>query len=277
MRLMGYLVNRVGVASVTLIVAGTLVVAGCSSNGSSRAASCSGKHAAAGGAAPAAGWTLPGGNLQNTRDVASAITASNVRQLGVAWCVPIESTGEAGAHGLTDGDSATPVVVNGVVYIQDMESNVMAIKLATGKVLWTHNYSSPNGGPDGVTVVDGVVYAATNHAAVALSAATGKQLWSRTLIGNDREGIDMAPGNRDGTVYLSTVPVNPSVGEYLGGAKGILWALNAGTGAKEWSWDEVGNLWGNPSIHLRRHRKPGPDRRGRVAGRLSVGDEPAGP
>jgi alcohol dehydrogenase (cytochrome c) len=141
------------------------------------------------------------------------------------------------------------VVVNGVVYTQDIESNVMAIRLATGKVLWTHNYSSPNGGPDGVNVADGVVYAATNHAAVALSADTGKQLWSRTLIGNDHEGIDMAPGYRDGTVYVSTVPVNPTVGEYLGGGKGILWALNARTGAPDWSWDQVQNLWGNPSIN----------------------------
>ena len=139
--------------------------------------------------------------------------------------------------------------MNGVVYLQDLESNVMAIRLATGKVLWTHNYSSPNGGPDGVNVAGGVVYAATNHAAVALSAATGRQLWSRTLIGNDHEGIDMAPGYNDGTVYVSTVPVNPTVGQYLGGAKGILWALNAATGAPEWSWDEVQNLWGNPAVN----------------------------
>ena len=32
----------------------------------------------------------------------------------------------------------------------------------------------------------------------------------------------MAPGYRDGTVYVSTVPVNPTVGEYLGNAKGVL-------------------------------------------------------
>jgi len=192
---------------------------------------------------------LPGADMQNTRDVVSAITASNVAQLGVAWCVPIESTGVAGAAGFTDGYSTTPVIVNGVVYTQDIESNVMAIRLATGKVLWTHNYSSVNGGPDGVNVAAGVVYAATNHAAVALSAATGEQLWSRTLTQNDHEGIDMAPGYHDGTVYVSTVPVNPTVGQYLGGGKGILWALNARTGAPEWSWDEVGNLWGNPAIN----------------------------
>jgi alcohol dehydrogenase (cytochrome c) len=167
----------------------------------------------------------------------------------VAWCVPIESTGDAAAAGVTDGYSTTPVVMNGVLYTQDLESNVMAIKLATGKILWTHDYSSPNGGPDGVNVAGGIVYAATNHAAVALSAATGRQLWSRTLIGNNHEGIDMAPGYHDGTVYVSTVPVNPTVGEYLGGGKGIMWALNARTGAPEWSWDEVGNLWGNPALN----------------------------
>ena len=44
---------------------------------------------------------------------------------------------------LHDGYATTPVVVEGVVYTQDLESNVMAIRLATGKVLWTHNYNSP--------------------------------------------------------------------------------------------------------------------------------------
>src|ERR1022692_228608 len=254
-------VQRPVVAGVTLLVAAGLAVGGCSSKSSSSSstASCFAKHAAAGtaGSAPsgspdpavAAGWTLPGGNLANTRDVASPITSSNVATLGVAWCVPPESTGAIHAAGLADEIATTPVVVNGVVYIQDLESNVMAIRLATGKVLWTHNYNSLNGGPDGVNVVNGVVYAATDKAAVALSAATGKQLWSRTLTGNDREGIDMAPGYNHGTVYVSTVPVNPNKGEYLGGAKGILWALNARTGVPEWSWDEVQNLWGKPAIN----------------------------
>jgi alcohol dehydrogenase (cytochrome c) len=253
------LVSRTGVASVTLLAAASLAAGGCASstrNASSQ--SCSAGQTATGEASStpgsaspgvAAGWTLPGGNLQNTRDVASAITSANVGRLGVAWCVPVESTGAAHSAGLTDGYSTTPVVVNGVVYLQDIESNVMAIRLATGKVLWTHNYSSENGGPDGVNVASGVVYAATNHAAVALSAATGDQLWSRTLIQNDHEGIDMAPGYNHGTVYVSTVPVNPAVGQYLGGGKGILWALNARTGAPEWSWDEVQNLWGNPGIN----------------------------
>jgi len=256
---MSYLAYRPAVASVILAVAASLAAGGCASSAKPSAASCSAPRAAAGQAASApaappnpavaAAWTLPGGNLANTRDVASPITSSDVATLGVAWCVPVESTGVTHAAGLANGYTTTPVVVNGVVYTQDQESNVMAIRLATGKVLWTHNYNSLNGGPDGVNVVGGTVYAATDSAAVALSAATGRQLWSRTLVGNDREGIDMTPGYNHGTVYVSTVPVNPNKGQYLGGAKSTLWALNAATGAPEWSWDEVQNLWGHPGLN----------------------------
>jgi alcohol dehydrogenase (cytochrome c) len=254
------LVQRPVVAGLTLLVAAALAVSGCSGSSShSAATNCLSRPAAAGTAgstpsgssnpAVAAGWTLPGGNLANTRDVASPITSSNVATLGVAWCVPAESTGATHAAGFADEIATTPVVVNGVVYLQDLESDVMAIRLATGKVLWTHNYNSINGGPDGVNVAGGTVYAATDKAAVALSAATGRQLWSRTLTGNDLEGIDMAPGYNHGTVYVSTVPVNPNKGQYLGGAKSTLWALNAKTGAPEWSWDEVQDLWGKPAIN----------------------------
>ncbi|MGO8961831.1 MAG: PQQ-binding-like beta-propeller repeat protein [Streptosporangiaceae bacterium] len=249
-------------AGMALLLGVGLAAGGCGSNHatSSSTSRCLSKSASsaqanAGNASPgngspspavAAGWTLPGGNLQNTRDVASAITSSNVSKLGVAWCVPIQPST---ASGFTDNYATTPVVVNGVVYTQDLQSNVMAISLATGKVLWTHDYHSLNGGPDGVNVVNGTVYAATDSAAMALSASTGRQLWSRTLIGNDLEGIDMAPGYDDGTVYVSTVPVNPNKGEYLGGAKATLWALNARTGAPKWRWDEVQNLWGNPALN----------------------------
>jgi alcohol dehydrogenase (cytochrome c) len=246
--------RRSVVAGAALVVAAGLIAGGCSSSSSSSSSSlaCPSKPGTAvtGTAAgpvgqAAAGWTQPGADLANTRDVASTITSSNVKQLGVAWTVPLTIST---SH--TDGAYATtPVVVNGVVYVQDLESDVMAISLATGKVLWARDYNSPNGGPDGVTVAGGVVYAATNHAAVALDAATGAQLWSRTLISNDHEGIDMAPGYNHGTVYVSTVPVNPTVGEYLAGGKGVLWALNAATGAPEWSWDQVQDLWGNPGIN----------------------------
>ena len=245
--------RRLAAAGAALVVTAGLV-AGCSSSStssSSSALSCPSKRGAtvtgnapAGTGQPAAGWTQPDADLASTRDVASAITSSNVSKLGVAWTMPLTMST---AH--TDGAYATtPVIVNGVVYVQDLDSDVFAISLATGKVLWTHNYNSPNGGPDGVNVADGVVYAATAKAAVALDAATGAQLWSRTLVGNDHEGIAMAPGYDHGTVYVSTVPANVTT-VYGAGGQGILWALNAKTGAPEWSWNQDQNLWGNPAVN----------------------------
>jgi alcohol dehydrogenase (cytochrome c) len=244
---------RPAVAGAALVVAAGLIAGGCSngSSSSSGALTCPSKRGAAvTGSAPAAtgrpapGWTQPGADLANTRDVASAITSADVSRLGVAWTVPLTIP-----TARTDGAyAATPVIVNGMVYVQDLESNVYAISLATGKVLWEHGYNSPNGGPDGVNVAGGVVYAATARSAVALDAATGVQVWSRTLIRNDHEGIAMAPGYNHGTVYVSTVPANVT-GQYLPGGKGTLWALNARTGVPEWSWNQVQNLWGNPGVN----------------------------
>jgi glucose dehydrogenase len=239
------------VTAAALLVAASLF-AGCSSSSSSpRALACPSKHgtpvtgtAPPATARPAAGWTQPDADLASNRYVTSAITSANVSKLGVAWTVPLtmNTTHTDGAY------ATTPVIVNGVVYVQDLDSDVFAISLATGKVLWTRDYDSPNGGPDGVNVVGGVVYAATAKAAVALDAATGAQLWSRTLIANDHEGIAMAPGFDNGTVYVSTVPANVTA-IYGAGGQGILWALNAKTGAPEWSWNQDQNLWGNPGVN----------------------------
>src|ERR1700683_3718673 len=248
--------RRLAVAGAALVAAAGLIAGGCSSGGKSSSSSsstlaCPSKHGpAVTGNAPAAtgqaavGWTQPDGDLASTRYVASGITSANVSTLGVAWTVPLtmNTTHTDGAY------ATTPVIVNGVVYTQDLNSDVFAISLATGKVLWTHNYDSANGGPDGVNVVGGVVYAATATAAVALDAATGAQLWSRTLVANDHEGIAMAPGYDDGTVYVSTVPANVHT-VYGAGGEGILWALNAKTGAPEWSWNSVPGLWGNPGVN----------------------------
>src|SRR5271170_6452393 len=248
--------RRPAMAGAALVVAAGLIAGGCSSSSSSsksststlacpskRGAAVTGTAPAATGR-PAAGWTQPDADLASTRYVTSAITSANVSKLGVAWTVPLtmNTTHTDGAY------AATPVIVNGVVYVQDLDSDVFAISLATGKVLWTHDYNSPNGGPDGVNVVGGVVYAATAQAAVALDAASGAQLWSRTLIANDHEGIAMAPGFDNGTVYVSTVPANVTT-VYGAGGQGILWALNAKTGAPEWSWNQDQNLWGNPGVN----------------------------
>jgi outer membrane protein assembly factor BamB len=229
--------KRAGVVGGAVVVTVSLVASGYAKNNNKASTAGTSDNPAV-----AQHWTLPGADLHNTRDVAGPINSSNVSRLGVAWTVPIT------APALPGGYATTPVVVDGVVYLQDLDSNVMAIKLSTGKVLWTHDYNQPNAGPDGVNVVNGTVYAATTSAAVALDAATGTQLWSRTLISNATEGIDMAPGYHHGTVYVSTVPSNASNPNPPGDA-GVLWALNAQTGTPEWSWNEAGDLWGNPAVN----------------------------
>ena len=184
-------------------------------------------------------WALPGADLQNTRNVPGSINSSNVKSLKLAWRVAIRAKGTFGTY------ATTPVVVGGVVYTQDINSNVYAIDLASGKVKWFHRYNSPSVGPNGVNVVNGVVYGATGDSAFALQASTGEQLWKKKLTRNKNEGIDMAPGVNDGTVYISTVPGN-SKGFYVGNGQAILWAMNAKTGATLWKWEEVPtNLWSN--------------------------------
>src|SRR3954453_7231919 len=122
--------------------------------------------------------------------------------------------------------------------------------MASGKLKWIKKYSSPTVGPNGVNVIDGMVYGATSNAAFQLSAATGEQLWTKKLTRNKNEGIDMAPGVNDGTVYVSTVPGNAK-GFYNGNGQAVLWALNAKTGAAVWKWQEVPqDLWSKAHTNI---------------------------
>ena len=196
---------------------------------------------------PGTGWTKPNGDLSNTRNVRSPISTRNVGSLSVAWTVPIAAP--AGPNRWPGTYAATPVVVDGIVYTQDLDSNVYAIKLDTGRVLWTTMYNSTINGPNGVNVANGKVFGATTSNAFALDARTGRELWNRKLIRNDGEGIDMAPGIHDGTVYIATGPGNADA-FFSGNGAGTLWALDANTGNPKWSFNNVPvDLWGHPDIN----------------------------
>ncbi len=163
--------------------------------------------------------------------------------LSQIWTAPIPGVGPFGSY------ASTPVIDKGVIYSQDLASNVQALNLETGEVLWTRSYEQPSFGPNGVVVADGSVFGTTPTEAFALDQKTGKQVWSTVLPRNENEGIDMAPGYRDGMVYVSTVPVTATA-IYQGGGAGVLWALDAKTGKKRWHFDTVPkDLWGNPSVN----------------------------
>jgi outer membrane protein assembly factor BamB len=80
----------------------------------------------------------------------------------------------------TGAFAAAPVVVNGVVYIQDLDCNVYALSLATGALKWEYQVNTPEQtgpGPNGVAVANGTVYGDTPSTVFALNAATGKTDW----------------------------------------------------------------------------------------------------
>jgi outer membrane protein assembly factor BamB len=186
---------------------------------------------------PLTGSGYPNVNSLNTRYVGGPINSHNVSQLQEAWSVPLTARSEYGSY------SSAPVVSGGVVYSQDLNSNVQAIDLQSGRVIWTKSYESPDQGPNGIVVQAGRVYGATTTSIFALDGKTGRQLWSVTLARNENEGIDMAPGYHDGAVYVSTVPGNTQ-SFYKGQGVGVLWALDAKTGRRLWHFDTVPeDLW----------------------------------
>jgi outer membrane protein assembly factor BamB len=183
------------------------------------------------------GSGYPNGDTSNTRYAGGPIDSANVSQLAVAWTLPLTARSEYGSY------SAAPIVANGVVYSQDLDSNVQAISLKTGKVLWAKTYNSPDQGPNGLVVQGGRVYGATTNAAFALNEKTGVQIWSVQLVRNVHEGIDMAPGYHDGIVYVSTVP-GSTTQFYEGEGVGVMWALDAATGKRLWHFNTVPqDLW----------------------------------
>jgi len=176
----------------------------------------------------------------NSRHLGGSISAETVASLEKAWTLPIT------AHSTNSAYWSTPVIADGVVYSQDSASNVQAIDLASGKVIWQASVGSEVPESNGVVVAENRVFAASSTSAFALDRATGKQLWSVPLTRNRFEGIDMAPGYHDGLVYVSTVPFGSK-----GNEVGILWALNAETGKKAWSFATVPkSLWGHPEINF---------------------------
>jgi hypothetical protein len=179
----------------------------------------------------------PGVDLANSRFVEGPITTKTAPELELAWEVPSEARSTFGAF------AASPVVSGGVVYMQDLESNVTAVDLESGKVLWEAPMNDPDQGPNGVTVDEGTVFGATSTTAFALDAGSGKVLWETKLTTIPKEAIDMSPGVHDGLVYVSTVPTDVTAA-YNGGIAGVLWAMDAKTGAKKWHFDTAPKgLW----------------------------------
>ena len=218
--------------AVTLLIAVSVPLAACSSASTPTGTTVRNPQAAK----PAGSWPYPNGDLSNTRDAAgSTISSANVASLEQAWTFKLPAA-EVPSGPSFGSLAATPIVTNGVVYMQDLGDNVYALELATGKLKWEYQVSPAKivqGGPNGVAVVGGVVYGDTTTTVFALSARTGKTIWvDRKLLGNGQGAFGIQPQVANGRVYLAS-----SIGTGPGG--GILLALDARTGKPLWKVNTI--------------------------------------
>ena len=189
-----------------------------------------------GGGTRGSDWPLPNLDLSSTRALRDQRHRPQERnRLHVVWrfrfrIAPVDS----GAF------TATPVVAAGVVYLQDMKSNVFALDLATGALRWQHIFAATNPGPDGVAVAGNRIYGATDSVAFALSRATGRLVWQHRLVSASERFVDLAPQVANGLVYLSTIGEPPN-------GRGALYALDADTGERGWKFNTIKGPWRIPA------------------------------
>ncbi len=155
------------------------------------------------------------------------IHRGNVADLRVEWVYQT-------SPGLVE---ATPLVVDGVMYLTEPPSTVAALDARTGRRIWRWDANVPDstlniGGPRvnrGVALLDGTVYVTTLDARlVALDAESGALRWS-TVVADNSLGYWMsgAPLAIDGKVVVG-------ISGAEAGIRGFLDAYDARTGQRAW-------------------------------------------
>jgi len=122
-------------------------------------------------------WPVFGGNWDHQRHSPSTqITPGNVGQLDLAWEFDT---------GVSSSFQATPIVVNGIMFVSLPFNHVVALKADTGKLLWRYTHDRIKDRPmccgpanRGVAVSDGKVFMGTvDSRLLALDARSGQKLW----------------------------------------------------------------------------------------------------
>jgi len=170
------------------------------------------------------------------------ITDANVKDLGLVWTYNLEST---------RGVEATPLVVDGIMYVTASWSIVHAIDVRTGQRLWTFDPQVPRemgyrGCCDvvsrGVALHRGKVFVASfDGRLIALDAASGKRLWERDTIVDHRRSYTITGAPR---VFKGNVVIGNGGAEY--GVRGYVTAYDAETGEQKWRWFTVPGDPGKP-------------------------------
>jgi alcohol dehydrogenase (cytochrome c) len=163
------------------------------------------------------------------------INAGNVKGLRVAWMFQNGVIGLV-ANPATYAFEATPIVVDGVMFLTGYDGYVWALDAATGRLLWQYRHAIPLDVPlccgnvnRGVAVAEGKVFTTTqNGHLVALDAATGQQVWDKPFVDvRAGESATIAP-----LVVKRLVIVGSSGAEY--GVRGHIDAFRLETGERVW-------------------------------------------
>ncbi|MCY3983380.1 MAG: PQQ-dependent dehydrogenase, methanol/ethanol family [Roseovarius sp.] len=178
-------------------------------------------------------WLNYGLNYAETRySQLEAINSGNVAELGLAWSHSLESR---------RGVEATPIVVDGVMFVTASWSVVHAIDAVTGEELWVYDPEVPRdyasrGCCDvvnrGVSVYEGKVFVGAFDGHLhAIDAASGERIWKVDTIENREMSytITGAPRAINGKIIIGN-------GGAEFGVRGYVSGYDAETGDMAWRW-----------------------------------------
>lgn len=182
-----------------------------------------------------ADWPHYGGSQLSWRYSAlDQVNTTNVKNLTPAW---IFQTGD-----YAENLQATPIVVDGVMYIITPRAQVFSLDAATGKVNWHYKYPAPRPGRPGsqaafvqnrgVAVSAGkVIFGTGDNFVVALDAKTGREAWKVSVDDSKQCGCNITAAP---LVVKDKVIVGGSGGD--GAHRGYLTAFNVNNGRLAWRW-----------------------------------------
>ena len=182
-------------------------------------------------------WLMYSGTLESQRfSKLDQVHNRNVGRLDLKWAYQIPQIDRA---------ETVPLVVDGVMFITESPSNLVAVDATTGRPFWRYDYELPDDlriccgrNNRGVAILGETLYMSTLDAhLVGIDARTGNLLW-------DREVADHKSGYSKTAAPLivkDKVVTGVAGGEF--GIRGFIDAYDAETGNLEW----------------RTHTIPGPD------------------
>jgi alcohol dehydrogenase (cytochrome c)/quinohemoprotein ethanol dehydrogenase len=224
----------------TAFLAATIALYGCAANDIAvNPAAVNGARLTAADSEPGQ-WMSHGRTYDEQRfSPLDKISTTNVKDLGLSWFADLDTY---------RGQEATPIVVDGVLYVSTAWSKVKAYRAATGEKLWDYDPQVPGGWAihaccdvvnRGVAVWEGKVFVGTlDGRLVALDAKTGKPIWDVNTIDKEKPyTITGAPRVVKGNVLIG------NGGAELG-VRGYVSAYDAATGKMNWRFYTVP---GNPA------------------------------